>query len=790
MTRSHADSARLVALLTAVLGLLAGLTVLPLPARAEVQQAPETPTIEFRPMCWVQTGPTPPTSATVTIVGHSFEPNVDVNVQDQSNPLAATNSATTDEYGTFSTVMNLTLAAYPGNKLVVTDAAGEHDLAKSVFGSCAYGVASARLMPACSNDAVPTMRIVGTGWAPSPADALIEILVDNQYDIADPIPPPANGNFDVTRSFSQTLTPGDHDIVVRQNGYVGGEQVVEEYDSMTFRVGNCPQATVTPLCAPSGGPPDRLTLTVAGQGFDPASGLHILFDPLGTPQEFVYQFPAPPTPEPSATGSPPPPLGDFGPISISPFARPADEYTIELIQRDSGNGVSRDWVTTVRFPCYQPSLSPPSPECGDSVIPGVAQQYSITVSGGDFAPSQSTTIVFDPDGAAGSEYPPVAFTGTTDAGGVLYAAINPSYRPSGTYRILAYQDTALGHVEASTTFTVPCIGPPISPPPSGEPTPSPLVTPLPPGVALITVNPTCAPAADGQVAAYALSLTGGGFLPGPVTVVLDPLGVPFTGTVQADVSGYVSASFVADGKPIGTYQLQAYQDNNGTHIEANTTLTIPCETVTISPTCASPADGLAGAYAITASGLGFDPGPVDLVFDPTGLTATATQVQADGTGTFTAPLTLTGKPPGVYDLVASQQSSYGLVTQASAQLLVPCGAVVMRITPGTGPRGFVPTVEGFGFPPNTTLTLKWDIGIGTSQTFSVVTDELGNFSRQMVIYQHDFLGLRHVTVQEPTNPLAYTDLTAPYLVAAAPIQPPFSSDDTGSPPPSPVIFQR
>ena len=168
-------------------------------------------------------------------------------------------------------------------------------------------------------------------------------------------------------------------------------------------------------------------------------------------------------------------------------------------------------------------------------------QYSITLEGSDFVPNKDITIVFDPDDAAGSDYPPVAFSGKTDANGALYAAISPSYRPPNIYRILAYQDTDAGHFEANTTFTVPCIGPPISPPPT-----------LPPGAATIAVSPTCGPAADGQSGAYSLGLTGGGFAPGPVTVVLDPAGTPSTATVEADVSGYVSATFVADGKANGT----------------------------------------------------------------------------------------------------------------------------------------------------------------------------------------------------------------------------------------------
>src|SRR5262249_37741752 len=133
----------------------------------------------------------------------------------------------------------------------------------------------------------------------------------------------------------------------------------------------------------------------------------------------------------------------------------------------------------------------------------------------------------------------------------------------------------------------------------------------------------------------------------------------------------------------------------------------------------------------------------------------------------------------------------GLFAQASAQLVVPCGAVVLRMTPETGPRGFVPTVEGFGFPANTSLVLKWDTGIGAGQPFTVISDDQGRFTRQLVIFKQDFLGLRHVTVADPKDEQTYAIVPpAPYLVAAAPIQPPFSADEESVPSPEPVILQR
>jgi hypothetical protein len=298
------------------------------------------------------------------------------------------------------------------------------------------------------------------------------------------------------------------------------------------------------------------------------------------------------------------------------------------------------------------------------------------------------------------------------------------------------------------------------------------------------------PEAAGQPGVYSLSVTGGGFLPGDVTLTLDPAGTPVAQVVQADVSGYFSTLFVADGKAAGSYQLAASQTGYDIPIETSTTLTVPCATVTISPACSDAADGQPAAYVVTASGVGFDPGPVDLVFDPTGLAPLTTQAVADAFGVFNTTLILDGKPQGVYDLTASQSSAYGLIDQAITQFLVPCNQAIIRITPPNGPRGFVPVIEGFGFTALTTLTLQWDLGIGASQPVTVQTDETGYFRVELVVYQHDFLGLRHVTVVDPANPTLYTELAQPYLVAVAPIQPPFSADGDQQPPPDPVIFQR
>ena len=115
--------------------------------------------------------------------------------------------------------------------------------------------------------------------------------------------------------------------------------------------------------------------------------------------------------------------------------------------------------------------------------------------------------------------------------------------------------------------------------------------------------------------------------------------------------------------------------------------------------------------------------------------------------------------------------------------------MILRITPASGPRGFVPLVEGFGFPAQTTLELEWDFGIGASQPIKVQTDDNGNFSRQVMVFQHDFTGPRNITVRDPANQTAYADLLAPYLVVVGTVIPPFVTDNPFGPS-DPIVIRR
>jgi hypothetical protein len=83
----------------------------------------------------------------------------------------------------------------------------------------------------------------------------------------------------------------------------------------------------------------------------------------------------------------------------------------------------------------------------------------------------------------------------------------------------------------------------------------------------------------------------------------------------------------------------------------------------------------------------------------------------------------------------------------------------------------VVTVEGANFRPGAQVSLRWDRGIGSTRTIDVVADADGAFSRQVLIFPHDFLGVRQLLVASTDDQFA-TDITAEFLVVAGRGSPP------------------
>ena len=272
---------RLFVIAASVLALIVGLTVVPRVARAEVQAAIETPTIDLQPSCWVTSG-----LQALTIAGHSFEPNVKVNVFDATGGQAFT-TASTDEYGTFTAHLNVPIMTSATRSGSLTRAARK-DLATAVFRSCDYGAGRPRSCPPAAVTRAPrctwlvragrptATRPSTSGWTLAATPASPKTSID----------PAASFDFVWTPVSADPKKPipwdsGVYVVLVTQNSPT--DQSVENYAQPIFRV-PCPKVTVTPQCAPAGAPPSRTTLTISGSGFDSTNELRILFDDAGKPR--------------------------------------------------------------------------------------------------------------------------------------------------------------------------------------------------------------------------------------------------------------------------------------------------------------------------------------------------------------------------------------------------------------------------------------------------------------------------------------------------------------------------
>ena len=146
---------------------------------------------------------------------------------------------------------------------------------------------------------------------------------------------------------------------------------------------------------------------------------------------------------------------------------------------------------------------------------------------------------------------------------------------------------------------------------------------------------------------------------------------------------------------------------------------------------------------------------------------------ADERGAFTLTAQFNGRRPGSYLILANQFTELGLIAEVSVPFPVTCDLAVLRITPDSGARGFVPVVEGFNFPAGATLLLRWDHGIRAGQPLEVETDEAGSFRRQVVVFNTDFTGPRRMSIEWPEDPTAYAALFVDYLVTSTTVSPPF-----------------
>jgi hypothetical protein len=607
----------------------------------------------------------------VTVQGRGFIPNTLIHVEEYySTP--GTVDVTSDAYGSFTIEMTM---AHDGYNYVSADY-------ESSTGTYAYindCDPTVVATPQCNSE-VMSIPMNGSHFGVS-GDHIDLTVYDSSGYVVGSNTIAYSDTWSDAVSFDGSLPDGQYKVWAQ--GYDGNTSVGGGY---TYFLIPCPDLSVDPTCAGSGGPPDTMTLTVtAGSPGSPLifaepyvefvfyAGVGSPFDKGADPQEFQADE------------------SDAGVYSITPYARPNDTYTLLVKQgyTDGGSGdggTNRTWIelrTTFLVPCFVPTPT-------------------------------------------------------------------PSPTPTGT------------------------------PPPTPSPTPT--ATPLITGTTL-TVTPTCAaPQLDNDLPlTILLTLTGSGFQPGPLTLTYDADGSPLTFGASALFDGTFNQLIPVPAGRDGSHRILAHQEVVGAFVpDAQAFFVAPClppsPLLTSDFPCGEPAAGLPAAYLINLTGTGFLPGRIEITFDAGGLLPELTVAIADPNGAFIASLTPTGRAPATYAIVAHQHvTGSSLAVDASTSFVVACIAPFFRLMPDNGPRGFVVTVEGQGFPPDADILLRWSRGIDAARPAVAHTDLNGTFSRQLLIFNSDFVGPRELTVELASDPLAFVaTLPAPFRVTVGTVSPPFS----------------
>ena len=324
----------------------------------------------------------------------------------------------------------------------------------------------------------------------------------------------------------------------------------------------------------------------------------------------------------------------------------------------------------------------------------------------------------------------------------------------------------------------------------------------------------------------------------------DATAASFNATIQ------FSSSY-PNGLPNGRYRITAHQGTDPVKsLDAHTYLLVPCPAVTVKPNCAGPG-GPPEQLSLDVTATGFINDPafgvtyVEIVFDDGGSPQEFVSSGASSDGTYR--ITPYQRGDGKYSVTVKQGYYAGdehvdasaiyvspawtgrRLSSATTTFIVPCavatasvsptpslsapptattgpsgsvppsgspgggfgGSPTLQLLPDRGPPGLVIMVYGTGFRPDTDLMLRWTRGIGAITPVTVHTDAAGSFSRQVLIFNSDFLGPRQldVTLGGGGAPL----LAAPptFDVTPGTVSPPFSlADDPFVLPGSTIVFRR
>jgi hypothetical protein len=535
---------------------------------------------------------------------------------------------------------------------------------------------------------------------------------------------------------------------------------------LPFNVPCQPHISITPTCGPAVDPPtsDSYAITVTGTGWGQGIDVSLVFginaNPIGTP------IPVSPNVDGGFTAD------------LRQQVLPAGVYQV-IASQPAIEGPGTTVTAEFRTPCPTPTLVV-DPTCGPAGSP--PDTYQLTLSGAGFIPGRTVVFAFDPG-------PNTQFfvldKGVPDTGVLDPLAIDPFLRPAGTYDVVAREFAGDQVVlEVHATFDVPCLTPTISldPPDCGSPQ-----------------------FIGDQPQRYAITIRGNDFIPGDVSIVFDPTSTdpalpPETFTTPVEKSGTFVRAIDPLRRPSGTYRIVVSEQIRAKPVQLELAFRVPCKppkpTLRRDPVCGPESPGAAGAYSIQLTLGGYIPGFVELIFDATGTPETFSGTVLDN-GTLVTTIDPTGRAAGTYRITARQRDREQgtALAERSVTFTVPCAPTTtpsIRLDPPNSAPGFVIFVVGSDFPQNAAVTLRWDHGIGASRPITVQPDATGAFRAQVLIFPHDFAGLRTLQAGTDADPAAFPTATATFLVVAGQGSPPSfgAFDPFGTTGVTPIISRR
>jgi hypothetical protein len=273
-----------------------------------------------------------------------------------------------------------------------------------------------------------------------------------------------------------------------------------------------------------------------------------------------------------------------------------------------------------------------------------------------------------------------------------------------------------------------------------------------------------------------------------MTVTVDTEGrAGLPAILQFGVVGNIDQPLEFPRKPVGTYLILVTLDSLPT-FSKTFTLTVPCNPrePRLRLRCDPPDTNQPELAEVVLVARNFyEDAPLELTIG-----GVASVVRTDAEGFYTQRMPAGGVPPGPLDAAAQQRDVNGVVAAGTATLLLPCGDrdPTLLISPPAASGGTVVTVNGFDFRPNATVSLQWSRGIGSTRTIDLVADADGAFSRQILLFHHDFSGARSLAVVSSDDQFA-TGVTVQFTVVPGRGSPP-AIGDPGLPGAPPIVIRR